>query len=107
MKTFLIDDFVGRLGENAEENWQLLSDSRPTDVFFHLSSLPSGYVVIDTNSLTPKQISEIATILKENTKYRSIKNVKVDYTPVSNVKKGRKVGEAFYLKQKNICKILV
>lgn len=107
MKSFLIDEFVGRLGETAEENWQLLSEARQNHTFFHLSSFPSGYVIVDTDYLSPKQVAEISTVLKENTKYRNIHNIKVDYTLVSNVRKGTKVGEALYVSSKKVRSVII
>ena len=47
MKVFTKDGYVMRLGKTAKENWELLDSSRSHHYFFHLSSFPSGYVILE------------------------------------------------------------
>lgn len=101
-------EFVIKIGKNAQENWNLLDIANENDYFFHLSSFPSCYVILENKEnfiLSDDIIEKTANLCKENTKYRHLKNIKVDVTQIKNVKKGENVGEVFYLRNKNVKKI--
>lgn len=85
------------LGENAQDNWNILEKADPNHYFFHLTSFPSPYVILlceETPSI--EEITIAAQLCKGNTKYRNLKNLRVDYCPCSNVTKGDKTGEAVF-----------
>lgn len=97
-----------RIGKNKKENWRLLDESSPTDIFFHLRSFPSGYVILVLDGKPDaEQIREGGELCKNNTKYRHMKNVYVDYTPCSNVVKGERVGEVMYISNRKVNKIMI
>ena len=98
MKNFQHNNFICNLGENAKENWLLLDQSKPNHYFFHLSSFPSGYVIleIEDGQLTNDMIITSAQLCKLNTKYRNFKDIRVDYCLCSNVSKGVVMGEAIF-----------
>ena len=50
MKELFINNIKTLIGSNAKENWKLLEDSKPNNLFFHLSSFPSCYVILQTES---------------------------------------------------------
>ena len=106
MKEFIVNNVKIKVGSNADENWKLLSESKDTNVFLHLSSFPSCYVIIETDGILDKYVlKEAANICKNNTKYKNLKNIKVDYTLCSNVFKGDKVGEIVYKSNKKVKQI--
>jgi predicted ribosome quality control (RQC) complex YloA/Tae2 family protein len=91
------------VGENAKENWKLLENATSTDILFHLADFPSCYVVLETSEdVSSVIIAQCARICLEHTKYRNVKGIYVDYTVVSNTKKGKAVGEVIY---KNLRKV--
>jgi len=94
------------IGQNAQDNWNILELTKPNHYFFHLASFPSPYVILTCEDIpSPKDIITCAQICKEHTKYRNLKNIRVDYCPCSNVIKGDKTGEVIFLslrKVKNI-----
>lgn len=111
MKKYIFTDEQGCeytciVGKNAQENWQMLSESNNQDYFFHLTSLPSCYVILKVDekevSISDRVLSHCARICLENTKYRYMRNVSVDYTRVSNVYKGDSVGEVMYKSRKKV-----
>ena len=111
MKIIFIENTVCKLGENANENWCMLDSAHPNDLFFHLSSFSSCYVILECGDVEG-EISTIiiqvaAEICKAGTKYRNLKNLKVDYTPCGNVVKGEKVGEAVFKSQRKVKQIKV
>lgn len=108
MKEFIINNIKIKVGTNATENWELLSQTKDTNVFLHLSSFPSCYVIIETDGIPDIDIlKEAANICKNNTKYKNLKNIKVDYTLCSNLIKGDIVGEVYYKSNKKVKQILI
>ena len=62
------------LGENAQDNWNILDKVEPNHYFFHLTSFPSPYVILlceETPSI--EEITIAAQLCKGNTKYRILK----------------------------------
>lgn len=105
MKILNYDDYVCKVGENAKENWELLDNSTENNIFLHLSSFPSGYVIINSNHLTIDMIYIGALLCKNNTKYRNVPNIKVDYCRCSNLVKGDNVGEVIFKSKRQVKQI--
>lgn len=91
------------IGENAQDNWNLLSSSKQQWIWFHLDKFSSPYVIL-TESLKDlknntyekswrEYIVKAGLLCKENSKHKNNK-VKIIYTNVKNVSKGTSVGEA-------------
>ena len=94
MKTIKLLNFIYKLGENAKENWKLLDESKEHYLFFHLQSFPSGYVILEhNNDYTEEIIIKAGELCKNGTKYRNLKNIKIDYCRCDNIIKGEKIGE--------------
>ena len=67
-----IDGFSYKLGKNKEENWKILDEADETDIFFHLSSFPSGYLILKCGNEFPsnKTLNIAAFICKYQTKQK-------------------------------------
>jgi predicted ribosome quality control (RQC) complex YloA/Tae2 family protein len=104
MKNFTKEGYTIRLGKTAKENWVLLENSKRHHYFFHLSSFPSGYVILEhvLEEVPESVIVECAEICKAGTKYRNLKNLKVDYCQCSNVMKGDVVGEVVFKSNRKV-----
>ncbi|QKF94131.1 DUF814 protein [Fadolivirus algeromassiliense] len=79
-----------RIGQNAEENDQIISEAKQTDLWFHLANLPSCHIIMSCSNefpVTKQMITYCCQLTKENTKYRDLPKVKVNYTIIKNVKK--------------------
>jgi predicted ribosome quality control (RQC) complex YloA/Tae2 family protein len=109
MKTLNIAENIILIGQNKRENWSLLNNVNETDVLFHLSSFPSCYVVLkNTNETVQMSILKYcAKVCKDNTKYRNLKNVYVDYTFCNNVVKGDEEGELVYRHPRRVKRIKI
>tara|TARA_A100001011_G_scaffold254507_1_gene262801 strand:+ start:51 stop:371 length:321 start_codon:yes stop_codon:yes gene_type:complete len=101
MKSFLENEIVFKLGQNAEENWEII-DTDESFIWFHLNSFPSGHVVIESSLLSDDLILKAAQLCKQNTKYRNLKNVKVCYTNIGNLKKGKEVGSVVFKSKRKV-----
>lgn len=99
-----------KVGTNAKENWTLIDNSYPEDLWFHLDEFASAHVVIsqDTNSLEeifyPNQIIGLgADYCKSNSKNgKNLYKVKIVYTEIKNLKKGKEVGSVYISKRNYI-----
>lgn len=106
MKTKVMDGVTICLGQNAVENWKLVSDFRSTDfLWFHLSSFPSGHAVVQCTEPTTDLINEAARWVIAESKYRNLPNVKVCYTPCCNLTRGHQVGAVTFKSNRKVKKI--
>lgn len=108
MKFYKIQNYTCLVGENKEENWNLLRSSKQKYKIFHLTSFPSCYVILQSeDDLEHKTIAECARICLDNTKYRNLRGIHVDYTEISNTKLGKNIGEMFYKNSKKVKRIKI
>ena len=91
-----------RLGDNAKENHQLIDDADPNDWWFHLDEYPSGHCIVEIPELTKEIIIYAAQIVKEHSKYKNFKNVKVKYLQIKNIRKTKNPGEVKLLAKGNV-----
>ena len=106
MKVIVIDDVSFKVGQNAQENWDLLNlDENYT--WFHLKSFPSCHVIIEKEEPDNNEILEGAKLCLENTKYRNLKNIKVNYTKIKNIVKADKVGAVTFKSNRKVNTIMI
>ena len=77
------------IGKNKNENDQLITAANPDDFWIHLSDFPSGHAIIKgKKSKIPRKVLKRACILiKQNSKYKSEKNLCFDITQVKHLEK--------------------
>ena len=103
MKKHSFEGYTIIQGTNAKENWRILSGAKPSHYFFHLSSFPSGYVILECSKEPPLHVLlHCAQICKDGTKYKNLKNLKVDYCKCNNVVKGDKLGEVIFKSNRRV-----
>jgi predicted ribosome quality control (RQC) complex YloA/Tae2 family protein len=110
MKTFahIIGDieYTIKVGSNAKENWYLIDNSYPEDLWFHLDEYPSAHVIISqqTNNSNdifyPNQIIGIgADYCKSYSKYgKNLHKAKIVLYRNKKFKKGKEVGQVIISK---------
>ena len=85
MKKIEYNEIIFYIGQNAQENWNILDTSKklnPDYIWFHLNSFPSCFVIMYSTlyELKPNNINDYlnygAYLCKQNTKYRSLKLIK-------------------------------
>lgn len=107
MKVIYNNNIKYTIGENASDNWDLLSSSSDTDYFFHLSSFPSCYVIMESENPTNSMIEYGAMLCKKSGKYRYLTNIKIDYCKCENISKGAKIGEVIYIRPRQVKQIKI
>lgn len=94
------------IGQNAKENWELLENNE-NYWWFHLKSFPSCHVVILEEDPGSMDILEAAKLCRDNTKYRNLKNIKVNYTQIKNIKKSKEVGSVEFKSNRQVSTITI
>lgn len=110
MKEIIINSINCKIGSSAKENWLLLDQAKEYHIFFHLSSFPSCYVILECEQNYIKNdddLNQCAEICKNNTKYKNLNNLKVDYTLCNNIIKGTKIGEIYYKSNRQVKQIKI
>ena len=85
------------IGKNKEENWQIIDESDPTDIWFHVRDIPSCHVILKTrsslSSISRDVLKYSALLCKINSKAKTEKKAIIMYTPIEYVAKTKHVGE--------------
>ena len=114
MKTEFYKDVKFILGQNAQENWNILEQAKSENnyyIWFHLDSFPSGYVIMyaTLNQLIHKNVNDYlffaANLCKNNTKYSNLNNIKICYTSLNKLEKTDKIGEIIIKGKKKFIKL--
>ena len=114
MKIFDYENIQYNLGQTAKENWELLDALKEENneyIWFHLNSFPSPYVIMKSDLIEISEQSHSdyliygATLCRDNTKYRNLKDLKVCYTRLKKLKKGDKIGEVIIKGKTGIIKL--
>jgi predicted ribosome quality control (RQC) complex YloA/Tae2 family protein len=98
------DKYYINIGKNARENWDILDDSEPFDIWFHIENSSSPYVILeikDNNPLSDEIIRECAQLCKTHSKLKTSKNVSIIYCEVKNLSKGTKLGSVILTNKPN------
>ena len=77
-----------KIGKNAEDNDNIIKEAKETDVWFHLAEFPSCHVIIECSKekpITKQMIYYCGNLVKQNTKYKNIGSLKINYTDCKNV----------------------
>ena len=79
-------------GKNAVDNWRLIDNANESDIWYHLKSLPSPHVIASSN----EDPIICALHCKSKSKYKNLSQIKVIYTPCSNLIKGDTPGSVLF-----------
>lgn len=105
MKQFAFDEFIFKLGNNAQENNQLLDEANQNDIWLHLENHPSPHGILFAEEIPNKNIIyQCAEEIKNNSKLKNQKNVKIMFTQRRFIKKTNTLGTVIVSK-KNIIKV--
>ena len=94
-----------KIGQNAQENWNLIDGSQNDWYWFHLKSFPSSHVVLCCSNPTRESLIEAAKYCKQSTKYKNVPNIKISYCQIQNIRKSNKVGSITYISNRKVKEI--
>jgi predicted ribosome quality control (RQC) complex YloA/Tae2 family protein len=93
-------DIEYQVGKNAKDNIDILAKSLSDDMWFHIDGEASCHVIAKVHGVEMKNKKQLAHIVKHGaiickqfSKYKSMKDVSVVYTKVSNVCPTEKMGQ--------------
>tara|TARA_B100000902_G_C26819675_1_gene673311 strand:+ start:70 stop:414 length:345 start_codon:yes stop_codon:yes gene_type:complete len=114
MRETIYNDIKYIIGQNANENWNILENACKINdnyIWFHLNSFPSCFVIMysSIDDLCDSSLNDYltygATLCKQNTKYRNLADLKICYTQLKKLKKTNKIGEIIISGKRNIIKL--
>lgn len=89
-------DYIFVIGQNKNDNFQIIDESEPTDIWFHVEGEPSCHVILkNTDKLgdIPKQVLfKGAYLCKINSKAKTHKSI-IMYTTMKHVTKTKIIGK--------------
>jgi predicted ribosome quality control (RQC) complex YloA/Tae2 family protein len=93
-----------KIGQNANENKDLIDEAGKSDLWFHIDDLPSPHGIIYISQSNVKNVNDIvkdkhlinivANLVRDNSKYKNHK-LKIIYCPINNLSHGDKIGSVF------------
>ena len=102
-ETFVFEntEYTIYIGQNKNENWELIDAAEKTDIWFHIDGVPSCHVILVNSNVVklrdvPRQvIKRCAYLCKINSSalVKSMPKCVVIYTPISEVVKTAIVGQ--------------
>jgi len=84
-----------------EKNTQLIKDSDPEWLWFHLDKFPSCHVVACLIGADDLIIDRAASLVKEHSKYK-FKHIGVNYCKIANLKHGPAEGSVHFISNKSV-----
>jgi predicted ribosome quality control (RQC) complex YloA/Tae2 family protein len=96
MLEIIEDNIKYRLGKNALENFKLIDDAVESNDkywWFHLNDYPSGHCVIYTENIEKSMLIFAGKLIKQYSKQKNNKKIKIVYTQVKNLKKTKVIGQ--------------
>lgn len=98
-----------KVGQNANDNFNIIDSSNPNDLWFHLSGESSSHVIAclpANKKLDKKQKRQIITqgalLCKQHSKHKSLSKTTIIYTDIQNVEKTDIPGSVNVTNQKTI-----
>ena len=105
----LKDSIDFKIGQNSQDNFDIIDISNPNDLWFHLYGESSCHVIATIKpevKLDKKQKRQIITqgalLCKQNSRHKSAKNVNIIYTEIKNIEKTETIGTVQVNEQKSI-----
>jgi predicted ribosome quality control (RQC) complex YloA/Tae2 family protein len=105
--TYESNEYVIIIGKNKVDNFKIIDDAIHTDIWFHVSEMPSCHIILKNDkkiSEIPRQvIKHCAYLCKINSKAKTLPTCDIVYTQISEVIKTDIIGQVLLKKSKKIC----
>jgi predicted ribosome quality control (RQC) complex YloA/Tae2 family protein len=98
------------IGGNAKENFEIIDLAKPDDLWFHVDDLPSCHVIASISDIIDNKskkdiryiVKQGALLCKKYSKYKSVSELPITYTYISNVHKTDIIGSVITTNSKII-----
>lgn len=100
-------DYIIQIGQNKQDNFDIIDMAVTTDIWFHVEGIPSGHVILKTNKkfrdIPHQVIKRCAYLCKINSKAKTLPKCDINYTTIDNVIKTNIIGQVNATNCKKIC----
>lgn len=100
-------EYVIEIGQNKQDNFDIIDLANPTDIWFHVDGMPSCHVILKTEEKIrniPNQVlKRCAYLCKINSKAKTLSKCEISYTTINNVIKTDIIGQVHIKNYKIIC----
>jgi predicted ribosome quality control (RQC) complex YloA/Tae2 family protein len=103
------DNILYKLGRNAKENFKLIDEATYINEDYwwcHLDNHPSGHCIIFTKDIERSMLIYAGRLIKEKSKKRNNKKVKIIYCQVKDLIKSKVIGEVIIKSNSNFINII-
>ena len=95
------------IGQNAVENFKVIDNASPDDLWFHLKTLASCHVVLKSDGpILDQDVKMAAELCLSNTKYREMNSVYVEYIKIKYVEKTETPGKVILRNKPTLLKVI-
>ena len=97
-----------KLGGNAKENFNLIDEANDINNeywWFHLEDTSSGHCIVYSDNIDKEMILFASNLVKQYSKLKNQKKVKIIYTQIKNIKKQKTIGEVILLNKSYVITI--
>ncbi len=101
-------DIKFKLGRNAKENFQLIDEATIINDnywWFHLEDHQSGHCIVHTENIEKSIIVFAGNLVKQYSKLKNEKKVKIIYTQIKNVQKTKTMGQVNIIDKPHVISI--
>ena len=90
-----------KLGENAKDNMQLISEASPHHIWLHLDAFPSGHCIMETSF----EMTSSSPIDDHKSLIQDAGNFCLQHTKFKNLKMTDKIGEVEFSSNRKVFRI--
>ena len=91
------------LGENAQDNHDIITNADNNDWWFHLDDLPSAHCIVEKDNIDNDDKIFACQLIYDKSKHaRRKKKSNYCFTQIKNIRKTRTPGEVTFLKKPEI-----
>ena len=85
------------VGSNAIQNFEIIDNACENDLWFHVNNRPSCHIIAQIPRDIPRKslkyvIKQGAILCKQNSKYKSDKNLEIIFAKIKNIQKTDVIG---------------
>jgi predicted ribosome quality control (RQC) complex YloA/Tae2 family protein len=105
MISIINDNIIYKLGRNAQENFQLIDETKEIDDdywWFHLEDHPSGHCIVHTKDLDKSVVIFAGSLVKSYSKLKNQKKINIIYIQIKDIRKTKTLGEVILNKKPNV-----
>ena len=90
-------EYVIEIGQNKQDNFDIIDSANDTDIWFHVQDIPSCHVILKTEekirNIPHQVLKRCAYLCKINSKAKTLPKCEISFTTINNVTKTNIIGQ--------------